>query len=131
MRGVDGAAVGKLGTDAGDRGPFVREGRVGGNKVSSRADCQPATGQIYTDPTGRSLVPSVSGNSYILVVYDYDSNLIHAEPMRNRTKVVILAAYQRALSLLKSRGLQPELQKLDNEASQVLQQYMVEEHINF
>ena len=51
--------------------------------------------------------------------------------MRNRTKVVILAAYQRALSLLKSRGLQPELQKLDNEASQVLQQYMVEEHINF
>jgi hypothetical protein len=25
------------------------------------ADCQPATGQIYTDPTGRFLVPSVSG----------------------------------------------------------------------
>jgi len=44
------------------------------------ADCQPATGQIYTDPTGRFLVPSVSGNSYILVVYDYDSNFIHAEP---------------------------------------------------
>jgi hypothetical protein len=95
------------------------------------ADCQPATGQIYTDPTGRFLVPSVSGNSYILVVYDYDSTFIHAEPMKNRTKEVILAAYQRVISLLKSRGLQPKLQKLDNEASQVLQQYMVEEHINF
>ena len=65
------------------------------------ADCQPATGQIYTDPTGRFLVPSVSGNSYILVVYDYDSNFIHAEPMRNRTKEVILAAYQRVISSIR------------------------------
>jgi hypothetical protein len=95
------------------------------------ADCQPATGQIYTDPTGRFLVPSVSGNSYILVVYNYNSNFIHAEPMKNCTKEVILAAYQRVISLLKSRWLQPKLQKLENEASQVLQQYMVEEHINF
>jgi hypothetical protein len=59
---------------------------------------------------------------YILVVYDYDSNFIYAEPMKNRTKEVILAAYQRVISLLKSRGLQPKLQKLDNKALQVLQQ---------
>jgi hypothetical protein len=51
--------------------------------------------------------------------------------MRNRTKEVILAAYQRVISLLKSRGLQPKLQKLDNKALQVLQQYMAEEHIDF
>jgi hypothetical protein len=80
------------------------------------ANCQPANGQIYTNPTGRFLVPSVSGNSYILDVYDYDGNFIHAEPMKDRTK---------------SCGLLPKLQKLDNEALQVLQQYMVEEHINF
>jgi len=90
-----------------------------------------ATGQIYTDPTGRFFVPSISGNSYILVLYGYDSNFIHAEPMKNRTKEVILAAYQRVICLLKSRGLQPKLQKLDNEDSQILQQYMVEEHIDF
>ena len=95
------------------------------------ANCQPANGQIYTDPTGRFLVPSVSGNSYILDVYDYNGNFIHAEPMKDRTKEVILAAYQRVISLLKSCGLLPKLQKLDNEASQVLQQYMVEEHIDF
>jgi hypothetical protein len=29
------------------------------------ADCQPATGQIFTDPTdGRFLVPSISGNQH-------------------------------------------------------------------
>jgi hypothetical protein len=95
------------------------------------ANYQPATGQIYTDPTGRFLVPSVSGNSYILVAYNYNSNFIHAEHMKNRTKEVILATYQRVISLLKSRGLQLKLQKLGNQASQVLQQYMVEEHINF
>jgi len=44
MRGVDGAAVGKLGTDAGDRGPFVREWRVGGNEVSSCAGVEDSWG---------------------------------------------------------------------------------------
>ena len=51
--------------------------------------------------------------------------------MKNRTKEVILAVYQRVISLLKSRGLQPKVQKLNNEALQILQQYMVEEHIDF
>jgi hypothetical protein len=50
------------------------------------ADCHSATGHIYTDPTGRFLVPSHSGNANMLVLYDYDSNLIHVEPMHNRTK---------------------------------------------
>jgi hypothetical protein len=43
-----------------------------------------ATGRLYSDPTGRFLVPSVSGNKYIMVAYDYDSNYIFAEPMLNR-----------------------------------------------
>ena len=36
MRGVDGVVVRKLGSYAGDCGPFIREGRVGGNEVASR-----------------------------------------------------------------------------------------------
>jgi hypothetical protein len=40
------------------------------------------TGQIFSDPTGRFLTPSSKGNSYLLVVYDYDSNMIFAEPMQ-------------------------------------------------
>jgi hypothetical protein len=95
------------------------------------ADCQPATGQIYTDPTGCFLVPSTSGNAYMLILYDYDSNYIHVEPMRNRTKAQHLAAYQRALTLLNSRGLRPKLQKLDNEASGLLQQCMEDAEIDY
>jgi hypothetical protein len=88
------------------------------------ADCQPATGQIYTDPTGSFLVPSSSGNAYMLVLYDYDSNVIHVEAMRNRTKVQHLAAYQRAITLF-------TLQKLDNEVSGLLQEFMEQEDIDY
>ena len=51
--------------------------------------------------------------------------------MKNCTKEDILAAYQRVISLLLSRGLQPKLQKLNNKALQILKQYMVEENIDF
>jgi hypothetical protein len=95
------------------------------------ADCQQTTGQLFTDPTGRFLTTSTSGNAYILVVYDYDSNYIHAEPMKNRTGPEILAAYQRAITMLASRGLRPLLQRLDNEASAALQQYMQEQQVDY
>jgi hypothetical protein len=89
------------------------------------------TGQIYTDPTGRFLVPSSSGFSDMLILYDYDSNYIHVEPMKNRTGPAILAAYQHAITMLSARGLRPQLQKLDNEASSALQQFMTSQDIDF
>lgn len=92
-------------------------------------ECHEATGKIFSDPTGRFLTPSTTGISYILVVYDYDSNYIHAEPMLNRTKEEHVRALKQAINLFKSRGLTPQLHKLDNEASALLQDYMHGEHI--
>jgi hypothetical protein len=59
----------------------------------------------------------VSGNQYLLIVYEYDSNYIHAEPMIDRTGPSIIAAYQRSIAFLQSRGFKPLLQRLDNEAT--------------
>jgi hypothetical protein len=87
------------------------------------ADCHDVT---FTDPTGRFVTPSSSGNSYILMVYDYDSNYIHAKPMKSRSGSDILDAYQRAIALLTKRGFRPQLQRLDNEASAALQDFMTE-----
>ena len=42
----------------------------------------PATRQIHSDQTGRFVVASSTGNNYILVVYDYDSNGILVEPIK-------------------------------------------------
>ena len=45
---------------------------------------QEMVGQIYTDQTGRFIAPSHTGNNYIMVLYDYDSNAILVKPMKNR-----------------------------------------------
>ena len=95
------------------------------------AYCEPATGQVYTDQTGRFLTTSNSGNTDMLILYDYDSNFIHVEPMKSHEGKEILAAYQRAHKLFTERGLRPLLQKLDNEASEALQQYMTSERVDY
>lgn len=93
--------------------------------------CIDVTGQIYTDQTGQFLVPSISGNKYLFILYDYDSNLIHAEPMTSRTQHQILAAYKKSMAMLKSRGFTPQLQRLDNEASKLLRDHMTSEGVDF
>jgi hypothetical protein len=63
------------------------------------------------------------------MLYDYDSNFIHIEPMRNRTKAQYLTTYQRAIALFKTRGLSPKL--IDNEESGLLQECMEQENIDY
>jgi hypothetical protein len=90
-----------------------------------------ATGQIYTDQPGCFLVASSSGNSYILILYDYDNNFIHDQAMPNRTAASIVKAYTKAITTLTTAGLRPQLQRLDNEASTLLQQFMKQQDIDF
>ena len=52
------------------------------------------TGQIYTDQTGHYITPSSNGNNYLLILYDYDSNAIFAQPLITRTGKSILTAYK-------------------------------------
>ncbi|EEC46594.1 predicted protein [Phaeodactylum tricornutum CCAP 1055/1] len=92
---------------------------------------QRVTGQIYTDQPGRFLTPSSAGHNDMLVLYDFDSNAIHVELMKNKSGPEILAAYKRAHSLFTQRGLRPQLQRLDNEASTALQSFMTSEHVDF
>ena len=95
------------------------------------ADCQPITGQIFSDQPGRFLVSSVSGNQYLMVVYDYDSNSIIAEPMKSRSGPEMLRAYQAIFDYLSKRGFRPQLQRLDNEASKELKGFMEEKEVDF
>lgn len=95
------------------------------------AACADVLGQVFTDQTGRFLCPSVSGNKEMLILYDYDSNYIHVEPMKDKTATEILAAYKRGHTLLSSRGLRPKLQRLDNEASNALQTFLTNEAIDY
>ena len=88
-------------------------------------------GAIASDQTGRFPVISARGMQYLIVVYDYDSNAILAEPLMNRTAKEILRAYASIHTLLVTRGLRPRLQRLDNEASNILKDFMTQEDIDF
>jgi hypothetical protein len=110
---------------------------MGGNDVPGQrthhmfAAIHDAKGQIFTDQPGRFLVPSSSGNEYFLVLYDYDSNYIHAEAMPSRMAKSIVKAYSAAHATLVKAGLRPQLQRLDNEAPALLQKFMHDQDIDF
>jgi hypothetical protein len=87
--------------------------------------------QIYKDQTGRYPVVSRKGNKYIMVVYEYDGNVILTEPINNRTAAELLRAFKVMEKKLTARGLQPKLMRLDNEASQLLKSYLHEQNITF
>jgi hypothetical protein len=89
------------------------------------------SGLIYKDQTGRFSIQSLDGMNYVLILYDYDFNSIHAEAIANRTASEILRAYKKIHTLLISLGLKPKLQRLDNEASKILKAYMHNEDIDF
>jgi hypothetical protein len=89
------------------------------------------SGQIYTDQMGRFPVASRRGNKCIMILYDYDSYSILAEPMRSRTDDEIIRSYQTLHDRLVAAGLKPRLQKLDNEASRRLKQFLDNDDIEF
>ena len=72
---------------------------------------------MYTDPTGQFLVPSTKGNEYILCGYDYDSNHVFTEPMKNRKNAIQIKAVTTIIKKLKAAGLRPTFHILDNEVS--------------
>jgi hypothetical protein len=68
---------------------------------------------------------------YIIVVYDYNSDAILAEPLINHTAREILRTYTSIHTLLVKRGLRPRLRRLDNKASNILKDFMAKEDIDF
>jgi hypothetical protein len=93
--------------------------------------CVEQTGKTYSDQTGRFPVTSSRGNKYIMVMYDFDSNSILAEPIKSRTVEVITAAYNKMHNYLVSRGCKPILHRLDNEASAELKKSMSDKQVKF
>eukprot|EP00978_Attheya_sp_CCMP212_P035004 scaffold150080_cov24-Attheya_sp.AAC.1 len=78
----------------------------------------------FGDLTGQYPHMSSRGNKYILIIYDYDTNAIIAEPLKGRTKGDILNGYRNVHKLLARNGYKPTMQTLDNEASDILLEYM-------
>ena len=95
------------------------------------ADCITATGCIYTDQSGPFLTPSTSGNKYIFVMYDIDSNFIDAIPIPSRTKEQLVKAYRTGITRLQQRGLTSQLHRLDSEISKLMEEEIKSNNINY
>jgi hypothetical protein len=54
-------------------------------------------GQIHSELTGRFLTTFTKGNKYVLVLYDYDTNNILTEPMKNRGDKEMVIAYNKLI----------------------------------
>jgi hypothetical protein len=74
---------------------------------------------------------SGKGNTCNMILYDYDSNVILAQPIKDRTAPELLRAFQFMEQELVNRGIKPKLMKLDNEASTLLKDYLHQQDITF
>ena len=79
-----------------------------------------STNKAYHDLTGRFPHKSSRGYEYLLITYDFDSNAILAEPLKNRTGLEIKRAWTLTYTKLPTRGSIPKLYILDNEISSSL-----------
>ena len=77
---------------------------------------------MYSDQTGQFLYLSSKGNRYIMVAYHTDANYIFMEPMKNRTELQMIAAYQRISKRIIDGGLGVKKHILDNEMSEGLKE---------
>jgi hypothetical protein len=89
------------------------------------------TGQIYTDLTCRFPTTSLSGNKYILILYDNNSNSSLSMPMKNRGDKEIVRSFDLLIQSLIIHGLRTIMQCLDNEASLALRNYLTKQGIDY
>ena len=89
------------------------------------------TNKLYSDLTGKFVCRSFRGNQYLLIIYDYDSNTILQEPLKNRTAGEIKCAWSFIHAKPSAAGVAPSLYILDNEISTELKTKIEKNNIQF
>ena len=72
---------------------------------------------MYTDQTCRFPKKSSHGYRYIMVLIEIDSIAILVKAMKNCTTDKMIHAYQVLVDRLRSTGITPKMQLLDNKCS--------------
>ena len=88
------------------------------------------TGKIYIDKTRWLPVRSSQGYQYIIICYDYGSDELLIEPIKNWSESELLCAYTAVYTSLVQWGLRLLLQKLYNEALSGLKIFMRNETVD-
>ena len=87
--------------------------------------------KTYIDLAGRFPHQSSRDNNYILVLYNYDSNTILVQALKNRESNTILNAWRSIQERLKMGGVTSKHYVMDNEFSKDLKNTLLAENITF
>ena len=79
---------------------------------------------MYTDATGTLPTISLDGHQYYFIVYDYDSNYIFAEPIKDVKDATLVEAFQKIFETLEERGMKPTLNITDNQAVKPIKAFL-------
>jgi hypothetical protein len=82
------------------------------------------TGTLYNDLDGIFPFVLLEGNVCFLIIYHYESYAILALPILGFSDNVIFAAYRQQYKLLESKCFVIKLNVMDNQASNVIKQYL-------
>ena len=82
--------------------------------------------KLYTDDTGCFPIRARSGNQYVMIAYHEEGNLILQQAFKSKKDVHRIAAYKAIMTRLAAKGLNVDLQMLDNEASAAYKQVITE-----
>jgi hypothetical protein len=79
---------------------------------------------MFSDQTGQFPIQSLSGNKYIMVMVEIDSNAILIKPMKNHKDAEMIWAYNALLLQLKRAGIVPKKHVLNNEVSENMKNHI-------
>ena len=88
------------------------------------------SGKVYSDQTGSFPHNSIRGTKYIMILHDYDSNAILAEPLKNKSAAEQIKATTTLHLYLKTQGLTPKMHVMENEFPGNVKDYLRANTIN-
>ena len=89
-----------------------------------------ADGWIASNRTGAFPRVSNRGHKYISVFYVYDANFVKGVPVKSRYRQELLRAYEEIYKWCPVQGFKPQLQKMDNETSRDVEEFIESQKAN-
>ena len=86
---------------------------------------------LATDLPGRHPITSARGHKYLYVMYDYDTNYIHATPIKSRKSKELIRGFSESYQVLTKHGFRAKSIRLDNEISKAFKDHLATLHLPY
>ena len=84
----------------------------------------PKEGTIYVDLTGNFPIRSMEGHISMFILYDYTTNAILVEPIKDTTEKTMIDTFTTMIEKLTKKGFKPVLNIIDNVATKAIKNFL-------